>query len=164
MLTEIDRGELELHKEEIALRPLLRDIAEKYQLKAVKTVHFDIDCEEGCSVYADAFCLREILSNLVDNAVKYSNEEVLIILSGKKTEDETIVRVHDNGIGIPLSEQHKIFNKFERIASGSRKTGASGFGLGLNYVLQVVSAHGGMVKVESMEGSYSEFTLQFPLR
>lgn len=164
MLTEIDRGELELHKEEVALRPLLRDIAEKYQLKAAKTIHFDIDCEEGCSVYADAFCLREILSNLVDNAVKYSNEEVLIILSGKKTEDETIVRVHDSGIGIPLSEQHKIFNKFERVASGSRKTGASGFGLGLNYVLQVVSAHGGMVKVESMEGSYSEFTLQFPLR
>ena len=49
--------------------------------------------------------------------------------------------------------------------SGSRKTGASGFGLGLNYVvLQVVSAHGGMVKVESVEGSYSEFTLQFLLR
>ena len=164
MLTEIDRGELELHKEEVVLRPLLRDIAEKYQLKAAKTVHFDIDCEEGCSVYADAFCLREILSNLVDNAVKYSNEEVLIVLSGTKTEDGTIVRVHDNGIGIPLSEQHKIFNKFERIASGSRKTGASGFGLGLNYVLQVVSAHGGMVKVESVEGSYSEFTLQFPLR
>ncbi|MDA6859543.1 ATP-binding protein, partial [Escherichia coli] len=46
----------------------------------------------------------------------------------------------------------------------SRKTGASGFGLGLNYVLQVVSAHGGMVKVESMEVSFSEFTLQFPLR
>ena len=151
-------------QQEVALRPLLRDIAEKYQLKAAKTIHFDIDCEEGCSVYADAFCLREILSNLVDNAVKYSNEEVLIILSGKKTEDETIVRVHDSGIGIPLSEQHKIFNKFERVASGSRKTGASGFGLGLNYVLQVVSAHGGMVKVESMEGSYSEFTLQFPLR
>ena len=72
--------------------------------------------------------------------------------------------MHDNGIGIPLSEQHKIFNKFERAASGSRKTGASGFGLGLNYVWQVVSAHGGMVKVESVEGSYSEFTLQFPLR
>ena len=93
-------------------------------------------CSEDDPSYA--FCLREILSNLVDNAVKYSNEEVLIVLSGTKTEDGTIVRVHDNGIGIPLSEQHKIFNKFERIASGSRKTGASGFGLGLNYVLQEI--------------------------
>ena len=98
----------------------------------------------------------------MDNAVKFSNEEVLIILSGKKTEDETIVRVHDNGIGIPLSEQHKIFIKFERVASGSRKTGASGYAIGLNYVLQVESAHGGNVKLESMEATYSQFTLQFP--
>lgn len=161
MLTQIDRGELELHKEEVPLRPLLQDISEKFQLKAVKKVLFEIDCEEECTVYADAFCLREVLSNLVDNAIKYSKEEVTITLSGERTKDGSIIKVRDNGIGIPLREQHKIFGKFERVASGSQKTGASGFGLGLNYVLQVVDAHDGVVKVESVEGSYSEFTMHF---
>lgn len=161
MLTQIDRGELELHKEEVLLRPLLQDISEKFQLKAAKKVHFEIDCEEECTVYVDAFCLREVLFNLVDNAVKYSNEEVTITLSGERTKDGSIVKVRDNGIGIPLREQHKIFGKFERVASGSQKTGASGFGLGLNYVLQVVDAHGGLVRVESVEGSYTEFTIHF---
>ena len=162
MLTQLDRGELELHKEEVLLKPLLGDIAEKFRLKAVKQVLFEINCKEGCTVYADAFCLREVLSNLVDNAIKYSNEAVMITLSGEKTDDSATVRVRDNGIGIPLREQHKIFDKFERVSSNSRKIAASGFGLGLNYVLQVVNAHGGMVKVESIEGSYSEFIIHFP--
>jgi len=159
MLTQIDRGELELHKEVVALKPLLCDLADKFRLKAAKKIQFEIDCEEECTVYADAFCLREVLSNLVDNAVKYSNEEVTITLSGGHAGQGTFIKVRDNGIGIPLREQYKIFEKFERVASGSRKTGAAGFGLGLNYVLQVINAHGGTVQVESVEGSYSEFTL-----
>lgn len=164
MLTQIDRGELELKKEEVALCPLFRDVAEKFQIRASKPVHFELDCEEGATVYADVFCLREVLFNLVDNAVKYSGQEVTIVLSARQTEEGTLIKVRDNGIGIPLREQNKIFGKFERVASGSRKTGAAGFGLGLNYVLQVVRAHCGTVKVESVEGSYSEFLLQFPAR
>lgn len=163
MLTQIDRGELELHKEEIALKPLLQDQAGKFQLKTAKNIDFSIDCEQNCTVYADAFCLHEVLSNLIDNAIKYSGEEVTVILSAERTASDTVVKVRDNGIGIPLREQQKIFNRFERVSSGSRKTGASGFGLGLNYVMQVMKAHGGLVSVESTEGSYSEFTLHFPL-
>lgn len=72
MLTQIERGELELHKEIIPLAPLLKDITEKYLLKATKEVRFMLKCEETCSVYADIFCLREILGNLIDNAIKYS--------------------------------------------------------------------------------------------
>lgn len=162
MLTQIDRGELELHREDVALRPLFSDIAEKFRLKAAKKMKFELHCAEECTAFADAFCLREVLSNLIDNAIKYSREEVTITLTGSMTADGTVIKVHDTGIGIPLREQHKIFGKFERVASGSRKTGASGFGLGLNYVLQVVNAHGGTVKVESVEGSYSEFSLYFP--
>ena len=86
-----------------------------------------------------------------------------VILSAERTASDTVVKVRDNGIGIPLREQQKIFDRFERVSSGSRKTGASGFGLGLNYVMQVMKAHGGLVSVESTEGSYSEFTLHFPL-
>ena len=74
-----------------------------------------------------------------------------------------MIKVRDNGIGIPLKEQQKIFGKFERLPAGSRKSGVSGFGLGLNYVQQVMEAHSGTVAVESVEGSYSEFVICFPL-
>lgn len=70
MLTQIERGELELHKEIIPLAPLLKDITEKYLLKATKKVSFMIKCEETCSVYADIFCLAmKLLGNLIDNAI-----------------------------------------------------------------------------------------------
>lgn len=163
MLTQIERGELELHKEIIPLAPLLKDITEKYLLKATKKVSFMIKCEETCSVYADIFCLREILGNLIDNAIKYSKDEVEILLSCEEVAGSTIIKVRDNGIGIPLKEQWKIFNKFERLSANNRKSGISGFGLGLSYVLQVMKAHDGMISVESVEGSYSEFTMRFPL-
>lgn len=162
MLTRIDRGELELHKEVIDLGALLKDLTEKFQLKATKPVHFETLCEEDCVVYADVFCLYEVLSNLIDNAIKYSGEEVTVTLSGQGTESGMCISVRDNGIGIPLREQQKIFDKFERISSGSRKTGASGFGLGLNYVQKVMMAHGGRVEVQSEENCFTEFMLYFP--
>lgn len=113
---------------------------------------------------ADSFCLHEILSNLVDNALKYSGKEVRIRLSANVTADGILeIKVGDNGIGIPQSQQMKIFNRFERVASGSRATGASGFGLGLNFVWQVVHLQGGSITVESTEGSGSEFTISLPL-
>lgn len=163
MLTQIDRGELQLHKETVALPPLLKDITERFSLKAIKKVRFALDCKENCSVYADMFCLREVINNLIDNAIKYSKDEVEIALSCEESDGFTLIKVRDNGIGIPLKEQQKIFDKFERLPAGSRKSGVSGFGLGLNYVQQVMEAHNGKVAVESVEGSYSEFTISFPL-
>ena len=74
------------------------------------------------------------------------------------------IKVRDNGIGIPLKDQSRIFEKYERASAAdrSRKGGASGFGLGLNYVFRVAEAHGGKVCVESIEGEYSEFFLFLP--
>ena len=92
-----------------------------------------------------------------------AEDEVEIILSCEEVAGSTLIKVRDNGIGIPLKEQWKIFNKFERLSANNRKSGISGFGLGLSYVLQVMKAHDGMVSVESVEGSYSEFTMRFPL-
>ena len=113
------------------------------------------------TVYADEEFLREALSNLIDNAVKYSGEEVTIAFASQKHPDGSVsVSVRDDGWGIPLKDQAKIFEKYERASavSRSRKGGPSGFGLGLNYVLR----HGGTVKLESIEGEYSEFTLVLP--
>ena len=161
-LTQMERGELELHRTDIPLYPHFEDLAAKFRLKAPKPVTFDIVCDKDLQVYADAFCLREVLSNLIDNAIKYSREEVAIHLSAAAEADGVVIRVRDNGIGIPPREQQRIFGKFERVSSGCRATGASGFGLGLNFVWQVVWAHGGRVEVRSDGRSYSEFAVVLP--
>lgn len=163
-LAKLENNQLKLTKSECALRPMLEDLAEKYRAKSEKPISYvwHLDAE---TVYADEEFLREALSNLIDNAVKYSGEEVTIAFTSQKYPNGSVsISVRDNGWGIPLKDQAKIFEKYERAsaASRSRKGGPSGFGLGLNYVLRIVEAHGGTVKLESIEGEYSEFTLVLP--
>ena len=159
----MERGELELHRTSIALRPLLEDLAGKFRLKTSKPITFNIVCDENLCVMADSFCLREVLSNLIDNAVKYSREEVTIRLLAETESDNTVsIHVRDNGIGIPLRDQQRIFGKFERVASDKHTAQTSGFGLGLNFVWQVVRAHGGSIRVESDGRNFSEFAIKMP--
>lgn len=163
-LAKLEHRQLRLDKTECLLCPMLEDLAAKYQAKAEKPIRY-VWKLDAPAVYADEEFLREALSNLIDNAVKYSGSEVEITFASAKRADGSIaVSVRDNGFGIPLKDQAKIFEKYERAsaASRSRGGGAPGFGLGLNYVLRIVEAHGGTVKLESIEGEYSEFTLVFP--
>lgn len=166
MLTQLDEGHLELHKEDVSLRPLIDDLVAKIALKAGKRVEFNTVYHRCETVYADAFCLREVLGNLLDNAIKYSREEVKIDIICESERGVCKIKVCDNGLGISLKDQSRIFNRFERSAAAVRssKGGAAGFGLGLNYVQQVMLAHEGRVEVESEEGRFSEFTLYFPAR
>lgn len=161
LLTRIDKDELQLHKENVVLEPLLDELIEKFRLKAHKPVEFTKIFHRCNSVYADAFCLREIISNLIDNAIKYSREEVKIDFVCEEENDFTKIKICDNGLGIPLKEQNKIFDKFER-AAVNKRSDARGFGLGLNYVQQVMTAHNGRISLESIENKFSEFTLFFP--
>lgn len=163
-LSKLENRQLRLAKEEVALRGLLEDLCEKFTAKAVKPVHFSLYLETG-KVYADAEFLKEAISNLIDNSIKYSGESVAISLSaGPYADGSYWIKVKDNGLGIPLEDQRRIFEKYERAAAvaRSRKGGATGFGLGLNYVFRIAEAHGGSVSVESIEGAYSEFTICLP--
>lgn len=163
MLTEIERGELQLHPVRMALLLLFNDLVTKFRLKASKPVEFDVVCSEDLWITADSFCLHEVLSNLIDNALKYSGKAVRIQLSAEVTAGGILqIKVNDDGIGIPQNQQMRIFNRFERIDSGSRTTVASGFGLGLNFVWQVVQLQGGTISVKSTEGIGSEFTISLP--
>lgn len=158
-LSKLENAQLRLWKKEIQLRPMLEDLIEKYTAKADKPVHFSLHLESEW-VYADEEFLKEAIGNLVDNSIKYSGEEVDIQISSLRQDyNFYLIKVRDNGIGIPLKDQSRIFEKYERASAAdrSRKGGASGFGLGLNYVFRVAEAHGGKVCVESIEGEYSEF-------
>lgn len=163
-LSKLENHQLNLFREMLSLRSMLDDLIEKFSAKADKPVHFSLALEAE-TVVADGEFLKEAISNLIDNAIKYSGASVAITISSFcKLDGAVVIKVKDNGFGIPLKDQSRIFEKYERASATerSRKGGASGFGLGLNYVFRVAEAHGGTVEVESIEGEYSEFSLSLP--
>lgn len=163
-ISKLEQHKLDMQKEEIELIPIVDKLVDKFTAKADKPIRFIKDLQ-ATEVYADAEYLEEVLDNLIDNAVKYSKESVEITLSSSCNDKHTVLRVYDNGIGISDKDQKVIFNKYERGAAGrrKRKQGASGFGLGLNFVQQVVEAHGGNIFVNSIEGEFIEFVISLPL-
>lgn len=162
-ISKIEENKLTLNKTDVAIRPMVQDVADKYSAKQIKPINFTSEIK-AASAYADEEYLKEAIVNFVDNAVKYSNDSVDIHFSSTETSSETLISVRDNGIGISDKDKAKIFDKFERASATGRTMlgGASGFGLGLNYVMLVMDAHGGRVSVDSVKGEYSEFTLYIP--
>ena len=163
-LSKLEHEMLLLHPEFIALRPLVDDLVQTFTAKAQKPVTFRTDLRAE-AVFTDGEFLKEAIANLLDNALKYSKDSVEIRITSVEEEGYTRIAVRDNGIGIPLSAQAGIFDKFERVlpADDARGKKIAGFGLGLSYVMNVVREHGGYVTVESVEGKFSEFTLSLPL-
>ena len=162
-LAKLEQHKLEMNKKEVPLSPMIEDLIEKFTIKTEKTIHFTTDLKTE-KVYADEEFLKEAISNLIDNAIKYSKESVKINISSSSDANHDIINIYDNGIGIPQKDQKKIFEKFERASAikQTRKGGPSGFGLGLIYVYQVMEAHEGRVYINSIEGEFSEFSLLIP--
>ena len=162
-LAKLEQHKLEMNKKEVPLSPMIEDLIEKFTIKTEKTIHFTTDLKTE-KVYADEEFLKEAISNLIDNAIKYSKESVKINISSSSDANHDIINIYDNGIGIPQKDQKKIFEKFERASAikQTRKGGPSGFRLGLNYVYQVMEAHEGRVYINSIEGEFSEFSLLIP--
>ena len=111
---------------------------------------------------ADEVHFTNLISNLIDNAVKYSSDNLLIRITTQSTTRHLIIRIQDNGIGMSKETQRRIFEKFYRAHTGNLHN-VKGFGLGLSYVKTIVDAHKGKVKVDSVIGKGTVFTLEFPL-
>lgn len=163
-ISKLENHKLTMSKKEVLLAPMIENLVEKFTAKSTKPVHFTIELNVE-SVYADEEYLAEAISNLIDNAIKYSKKSVEIKISSLSNESYTIIKILDNGLGIAEKDRRIIFDKFERAAAikRSRNGGATGFGLGLNFVQQVVAAHDGNIFVNSIEGEYSEFNIHLPL-
>lgn len=164
-IAKSEQSRLKLVKSEVDLPKLFDELVKKFQVKAEKKVFFEIDCPPSLpSFLADEEYLKEAIGNLIDNSIKYSNEEVRIRLSAEAENGYVYIKVWDNGWGIPLKQQKRIFEKFERGGLEYRKEKkVSGFGLGLNYVYRVLTEMNGLVEVNSVEGIYSEFILSLPV-
>jgi signal transduction histidine kinase len=113
-------------------------------------------------VWIDAGSLTQSLSNLLDNAVKYSNGSSEIEVSLRREGSWVVIAVRDHGIGIPRDEQGKIFERFHRVSTGLVHD-VKGSGLGLSIVQHIVQAHGGKVAVESRVGEGSTFSIHLPV-
>lgn len=162
-ISKLENHKLEMNRTEVELTPIIDKLTEKFKAKSQKTVNFITELKTE-TAYADAEYLEEVLSNLIDNSVKYSGESIEIRISTARDDRYTVLKVHDNGFGISDKDIHLIFRKFERASAvkRNRRNGASGFGLGLNFVDQVVEAHHGKIFVSSIEGEFTEFTIYLP--
>ncbi len=162
-ISKLENKKLILNKWDICLEPIINDLIDKTKAKTTKPLEIVTDLKVK-NVLADEQYLTEAIANLLDNAIKYSKDDIKIKISTIDTDKNVLLKVRDNGIGITKEEQQIIFDKFGRAAihEKNRKGGVSGFGLGLNYVDQVMQAHGGKVTVSSEKDKFSEFTLYIP--
>ena len=157
-----ERGEFTLRRETLELLPLLEEIAARFRMKGRGRATIEVEAEGAdLKVAADRFHLTHALENLVDNALKYSRDEVRIRLSARRAAKGVELRVADNGIGIDRTAQAHIFEKFYRVPTGDRHD-VKGFGLGLYYVRLIARRHGGEITVESAPGRGSTFILSLP--
>ena len=162
-ISKLEHGKLHIQKAEVNLETMIDDVADKYKAKSAKPIHITTHIR-ATTALADEEYLKEAISNLLDNATKYSKEEINIQISTLENDKNVYIKVFDEGIGIAKSELKTIFNRFERAAEherDARKT-RGGFGIGLNYVLQVINAHGGKISVKSEKDKWSEFTISLP--
>jgi signal transduction histidine kinase len=113
-------------------------------------------------VSIDRDAMAQVISNLLDNAIKYSRKVKQLTITAKNLDGKLFVEIADNGIGIPRTEQAKIFEKFYRVGNGLVHD-VKGSGLGLSLVKHIVEAHNGTISVESEVGKGSRFTILLPL-
>lgn len=147
---------MKLNIEHVALKPVVEEVAGMIELKADKRIKIEIDMPDNLSVMADSLHLGNVLSNLMDNAVKYSGDSVVINIRA----DNNSIVIADNGIGMEKADLPYIFDKFYRVSSGDRYE-VGGYGLGLFYVKQIVELHGWSIDAASRPGQGTIFKIRF---
>lgn len=155
------RKNFRLSYEEIDLKLMLESLIEHHRLKADKPIDFRLSIKEGMMIRADRTHLYNIVSNLIDNAVKYSDEKAEIYIEVHSGDRSLTLKVSDKGIGIPTDKLPHLFDKFYRVPTGNLHN-VKGYGLGLYYVKTMIEQHKGKVTVESSIGKGTTFILQIP--
>ena len=150
------RKAMKLRPEDIPLREFVEEIAAAQRMRGDKNITINVNVADNIVVEADTTHLANVLNNLIDNAIKYSDESVEISISGDNNE----LSVRDNGIGIPSKSIPYLFNKFYRVPHGNRQD-VRGYGIGLYYVKGIIDKMGWSIEVKSTEGKSSVFTIKF---
>jgi len=155
---------MKLKLKNVNLNEVVENLVSKFSLRVEDKggqlyCYLEADHDE---VYADEVHITNVVSNLLDNAIKYCVKVPEISVYTRNKDEGIIISVIDNGIGIAAKEQKLIFERFYRVATGNLHD-VKGFGLGLSYVKTIIEAHGGRIEVESAEGKGSRFDIILPL-
>jgi signal transduction histidine kinase len=162
-IAAFENKDVDLVKEMINVDELINDMITSEQLKADKKVKFTYVNKDNIKViYADKLHFGNVLNNIIDNAIKYTNEPVDIIITCFKQNNNAVFSVKDNGMGIPAGHISQIFDKFHRVPAGNVHN-VKGTGLGLSYSKYIIEAHGGTIAVKSEINAGSEFIVSIPL-
>jgi PAS domain S-box-containing protein len=162
-VTRIERGTLTLHMERMDLAATITQAVDDMRFAAEdKQVRLSYDGQaEGAFVMADTIALREVVNNLLTNAIKYTPAHGAISISLKRDGDDYATGIQDTGIGIPKKALPYLFTKFYRV-HGGLNSGSTGTGLGLFISKSIVERHNGTIGVTSQEGVGSVFTFTVP--
>ncbi len=158
------KEKIELNREVVELSTLLETMLDKTYRPLVRSRGGDIIVNlnpKNIKIFADELHFKNLISNLLDNAIKYCVKKPYIIIDCSESKDEVIIKIKDNGIGISKENLPNIFDKFYRIPTGNLHN-VKGFGLGLNYVKLICKQHGGNIKVTSELEKGSEFCIFIP--
>ncbi|MCX7708765.1 MAG: HAMP domain-containing histidine kinase [Clostridia bacterium] len=162
-LLYLSKGEsnaLVLNKKKFQINALLQEVVDEVLL-----IHngysISYSCESGLEIDADFNAMKQVLRNLTDNSVKYSSPAGKIEITAEKNNEGLLIKVKDQGIGIPPESLPFIFDRFYRVDESRSKT-TGGYGLGLSIVKQIVQSHFGTVSAESEQGKGTTITVYLP--
>src|SRR3972149_6550400 len=160
-ISEAETGAMKLEPEEMNVAPLIEDIVELYGYTAEeKGVSVHTGFPNELYLTADRNWIRQVLANLLDNAIKYTPTGGRVDIEACRREQEVVISVKDTGVGISHEELDKIW---ERLYRGDKSRSQRGLGLGLSLVNAIVGAHRGYVQVSSEPGAGSVFTVYLPV-
>jgi signal transduction histidine kinase len=156
-----DIPDFTLKKEKIDLQDLFDDLIQSHSVLNAKKVGFRLTGESPAFIHGDRLHLETAFHNIIDNAIKYSNGSVEIHIDIADNNRDCIIKIRDNGMGIPQQYIKNIFEKFFRVPQGDAQS-IKGFGLGLYYVNSIIKKHAGNIIVHSKLQSGTEFIITLP--
>lgn len=164
MITQFQNGMITLHRRLVDFKDLVNGVVELLELKAEQNniqIHLNVDLSASTEIRVDPDKIKQVLTNLIDNAIKYGKSEGNIWISTKHLKEHLLVRIKDDGIGISQDDLNRIFERFYRVdSSRARKSGGSG--LGLSIVKHILEAHNTMIQAYSTEGKGTQFEFRLP--
>ena len=151
---------MQFQKENVLLNDLLEEVVGMSKQYGERKINLE-PTKDLIAIEADNHRLKQVLLNLIDNAIKYSEPDTPIIIRLAAERNRAQVQICDRGVGIPLQQQGRIFERFFRVDEARNRTG--GTGLGLSIVKTLTEGMGGTISVRSELGRGSTFTLTFPV-
>ncbi|MDQ0968718.1 two-component system phosphate regulon sensor histidine kinase PhoR [Flavobacterium sp. W4I14] len=163
-IARLEKGELEMERTEVDVNDLIVIVLDSMELQlqkrnAIINVHTDA---EHAVVYGDELHLSNVIYNLIDNANKYSSDTPEISITTRNTSKNLILEIADKGIGMTKEQSKRIFDQFYRVPTGNLHD-VKGFGLGLNYVQDIIKKLNGTIKVSSEKDRGTTFEISLPL-